>query len=90
MDNGRRPEGAHSFPFALEGPGKIVGRRVSRQSLGFWQMEGFAELLNDLRGVDIMRPRGVFRFRSFEEADAWWEESLTVRLQKAEPQPSET
>lgn len=64
---------------ANQGDAKVVGRRTTRQTFGFRQMEGFAELLNDLRGVDIVRPRGVFRFRSFEEADAWWEETATVR-----------
>lgn len=80
----------HPFPQDFDIQGKVVGRRTSRRSFGFLQMEGFAELLNDLRGVDIMRPRGVFRFRSFEEADAWWQESTTVRPRKAEPRPSET
>jgi hypothetical protein len=53
-------------------------------------MEGFAELLNGLRGVDIVRPRGVFRFRSYEEADAWWQERIKARPRRAERQPSET
>lgn len=90
MASGQRPEDAHSFPFDLDRQGKVVGRRVSRRSFGFRQMEGFAELMNDLRGVEIVRPRGVFRFRSFEEADRWWEESMTVRSRKVGPQPSET
>lgn len=90
MDGGRVNTGALSLPRDFDGQGKVVGRRTGRQSFGFRQLEGFAELLNNLRGVDIVRPRGVFRFRSFEEADAWWLESMAVRVRKAGPQPSET
>ena len=70
--------------------GKVVGRRVGRRSFGFEQMDGFAELMNTLRGVDVLRPRGVFRFRSFEEADAWWLESMMAKPRQAVRPPSET
>ena len=90
MDNGREYRRTHPSAQDFDGQGKVVGRRVARTRFGFQRMDGFAELLNNLRGVDIMRPRGVFRFRSFEEADAWWRESMTVKPRKAGPQPSET
>lgn len=69
---------------------RVVGRRTENREFGFERMEGFAELLNSLRGVDVIRPRGVFRFRTWEEADAWWEGSMTVRLRAAERQSSGT
>ena len=77
-------------PPEFGGRGKTVGRRTGRRAFGFNQMDGFAELLNKFRGVQVVRPRGVFRFRSFEEADAWWEESMTVLPRRAEHQPFET
>lgn len=77
-------------PRDFDDQGKVVGRRSGSRRFGFERMEGFAELLNDLRGVDIVRPRGVFRFRTFEEADAWWQERMTVRPRSVGRQPSET
>ncbi len=77
-------------PRDFDDRGKVVGHRSGNRSFGFERMEGFAELLNGLRGVDVVRPRGVFRFRSYEEADAWWQERMTVRPRRAERQPSET
>lgn len=87
MDNGRVYRGAHPSPQDFDDQGKVVGRRSGSRRFGFQRMDGFAELLNNLRGVDVVRPRGVFRFRTFEEADAWWQESTTVRPRPAERQP---
>lgn len=69
---------------------KTVGTRRERQRFGFEQMRGFAEMLNEFRGVRIMRPRGIFRFSSFEEAETWWQESTTIQLRRAGRPPSET
>ena len=81
---------AQPSPQDFDDQGKVVGRRSRGRRFGFERMEGFAELLNGLRGVDIVRPRGVFRFRSFEEADAWWQERMTARPRRAGRQPFET
>ena len=77
-------------PRDFEDQGKVVGRRGAGRKFGFERMDGFAELLNGLRGVDVVRPRGVFRFRTFEEADSWWQESMKVRPRQAERRPFET
>jgi hypothetical protein len=46
---------------------KSVGRRrIGQHELGAQQ-----RLLADLRGTHALVPRGVYRFASFEEADAW-------------------
>ena len=90
MGDGRMDRGAHPSPQDFDGQGKVVGRRVGSGKFGFQRMEGFAELLNSLRGIDVVRPRGIFRFRTFEEADAWWQESMTVKPRQAGRQPSET
>ena len=51
---------------------KVVG---TRRLAGTW--EGFGrlmELAQALRGHDAVCPKGVYRFSSFEEADAWMKE----------------
>ena len=46
---------------------KTVGhRRVDRGEIGALQ-----RTMADLRGTGAVVPRGVYRFTSFEEADAW-------------------
>lgn len=59
--------------------GKTVGRRVIRD--GFKYAMGLQELCGELqRELKHPRfPKGVFRFRSFEEADAWTMKYLTDR-----------
>ena len=49
---------------------KTVGRRSSR-GRGLEANAGFFALVLGLRGGRPFVPRGVFRFRSFEESDAW-------------------
>lgn len=51
----------------IAGMTKTVGRRrVTGGELGALQ-----RTLADLRGTGAIVPRGVYRFRTFEEADAW-------------------
>ena len=46
---------------------KTVGtRRSDSETIGALQ-----RTLSRLRGTGVLIPRGVFRFTSFEEADAW-------------------
>jgi hypothetical protein len=59
-------------------PGKVLGRRVP----GVVSLEsaaGFLQLGATLGGGKICRPRGVFRFTSHEEADAWWLNTLKIK-----------
>jgi hypothetical protein len=53
----------------LELPMKVVGRR--RWGSGLAASAGLLELALRLRGDKPFLPRGVYRFRSFEESDEW-------------------
>ena len=57
--------------------GKTVGRRRIKDSLeyGFGLQESLARIREDASSPRF--PRGVFKFRSFEEADAWTMRYLT-------------
>ena len=70
---------AHEFPEQELGPGKVVGRRHSSRPAGFGHLGAFLDGLDRLRSYEIIRPKGVFRFTSFEEAQKWWDEQWTVR-----------
>ena len=59
-------------------PSKVLGRRVP----GVVSLEtaaGFLQLGATLGGGKVYRPRGVFRFTSHEEADAWWLNTLKIK-----------
>ena len=49
---------------------KVVGRRTSPQS-GFPEAAKFLEMVIALRGDKPFIPRGVHRFSTFEESQAW-------------------
>lgn len=54
--------------------GKTVGRRAApRDSLKY--ALGLQRVVNEFGGLRV--PRGVFRFRTYEEADAWLMGHLT-------------
>ncbi len=62
---------------------KVVGRRKMREEaaqFGFEHLQGFLAAMNRLRAVDVVRPKGVYRFKSLEEANAWWQETATPRF----------
>ena len=61
---------------------KVVGRRRWRG--GLTATAGLLELALRLRGDKPFIPKGVHRFASFEESDAWSLKMLT-RLQKHAP-----
>jgi hypothetical protein len=63
---------------------KVVGRRLP-YSGGLAGLQGFFELCLRLRGNRPCLPRGVYRFKSHEEADAWTMKMLTRA--KAAPRP---
>ncbi len=59
------PKSGEDFPI-----GKVVGRRRP----GPTSLEDADRLLRTawaLRGTDKLVPRGLYRFRTFEEADTW-------------------
>jgi len=58
---------------------KVVGRRTWRGGLA--ATAGLLELALKLRGDKPFVPKGVHRFASFEESDAWFLTMLT-RAQK--------
>jgi hypothetical protein len=57
-------------------PLKVVGRKGSPQidAVGIDPMQRMA---NELREGRLGVPKGVFRFKSFDEADQWWLEMQT-------------
>jgi hypothetical protein len=55
---------------------KVVGRRKP-YSGGLAGLQGFLELGNRLRGDRPFLPRGVFKFKTYEEADEWTLRMLT-------------
>ena len=61
-----------------EGTMKVVGRKGGPKR-GLLAAAGFLELVVALRGNKPFIPKGVHRFRSFEEADAWNLRMMTRR-----------
>lgn len=57
---------------------KVVGRK-SRVQTSLRRADAMQHLLTALRKGKPFMPKGVFRFRSFEEADAWKLKMLTRR-----------
>ena len=54
---------------------KTVGKRIP-SSGGLLAAEGFLKLVIALRGNKPFIPRGVYRFRSFEEKEEWAKKNL--------------
>jgi len=56
---------------------KVVGQRRTNPASkpGY----GIQELANELSSGRLRWPKGVFRFKTHEEADAWWTETLTIK-----------
>lgn len=67
---------------------KTVGRRVPPAG-GLPAAAPLLELVVRLRGDKPFIPRGVYRFRSFEESQAWSIEMMARRSNPA-PLPSKT
>ena len=59
-----------------ERPTKTVGRRRP-YSGGLAGLQGFFELCSRVRGDRPFLPKGVFRFKTHEEADEWTLKMLT-------------
>ena len=55
---------------------KVIGRRRPGKG-GLDTINGFLKLVISLRGGKPFIPRGVYRFRSHEEKDAWTLKMLT-------------
>jgi hypothetical protein len=55
---------------------RIVGRR-KEPSGGLVAADNLLKTLRDLRGNRPFLPRGVYRFKTHEEADAWQMKMLT-------------
>jgi hypothetical protein len=64
----------------VEQPMKVVGRR--RWAQGLVAAAPLLRLVLDLRGAKPFLPRGVHRFRTFEESEAW-----TLRMLARPPKP---
>jgi hypothetical protein len=55
----------------------LGGRRVRRRKFAFENLRALSTLYDQWRGFGIRRPRGVFRFRTFEEDHEWLERTRT-------------
>jgi len=59
---------------------RTVGRRQGAvPERGFGRLRRLLATLERLREFEVVRPRGVFRFRSFEEANEWWLQTAMPR-----------
>jgi len=54
-----------------------IGKRKLYNSGGLKDAEGFLELVLKLRGNKPFVPKGVYRFKSFEESQNWMLKQLT-------------
>ena len=57
-------------------PMKVVGRKQAAKG-GLEAASGFLEMVIALRGDKPFIPKGVHRFKSFEESNAWSIEMMT-------------
>jgi hypothetical protein len=63
-------------PMQTAGAFRVVGRRRPSPG-GLERANGFLKLVIELRGHRPFIPRGVHRFRSHEEKDAWTMRMIT-------------
>jgi hypothetical protein len=61
-----------------EVPAKVVGRRRAPTD-GWSSMDALQSQVNQLGRGYAAWPKGVYRFRSFEEADGWWIQKMVFR-----------
>lgn len=59
-------------------PMKIVGRK-GKAKVNLETADGFLKLVRAVRGNHPFIPKGVHRFKTFEEADAWRLQMITRR-----------
>ena len=59
-------------------PMKVVGRK-GKPKVNLETANEFLHLMKALRGSRPSIPKGVWRFRTFEEADAWTLKMITRR-----------
>ena len=58
-------------------PGMKVIGRPKKMREGLEAMNGLLELAIELRGNKPFAPRGIYRFKSYEEAEEWRMKMLT-------------
>jgi hypothetical protein len=68
---------------------RIVGARKSRTRPLLLEIDRFLKLCAALRKVPWLVPKGVYRFRTFEEADGWKRRETIRTLKKhlQDPRP---
>lgn len=65
---------------------KTLGQRVaSAPQFGFERLRALSATLERLRGVKTARPRGIFLFKTFQEAQDWWEQTRVPLLPDRQP-----
>lgn len=61
---------------------KVVGRK-GKPKVNVETIDAMQRMVNELRGGRGLAPKGVFRFKTFEEADAWQTKMLVKSLSRA-------
>jgi hypothetical protein len=56
---------------------KVVGRRAGKTAPTLENANTLLKTMQQLRGGKGICPRGVYRFKTFEEADEWMMKMLT-------------
>ncbi len=73
---GQKPYGLAMDEY--EWPVKVVGRK-GKPKVNLETANEFLHLMRTLRGKRPFIPKGVWRFKTFEEADAWTLQMITRR-----------
>lgn len=59
---------------------KVVGNREMYGEGGFTEnLNKFFQFLSQFRESPMMLPHGVLKFKTFHEADEWWDQILTEK-----------
>jgi hypothetical protein len=58
---------------------KIIGKR-KKSSLSFEDINNFLKAISALRGEKPFIPKGVYRFKTFEEAQDWTMDMITKSI----------
>ena len=56
---------------------KIVGRRTEKKEVNWDEMNDFLKLVIELRKGKKLAPKGLYKFKSFEESDEWLLKMMT-------------
>jgi len=55
-----------------------VGRRIDRNGVSLDEARQLLRTAAALRPADVLVPKGIYRFSTFEEADRWMRETVAA------------